>query len=97
MDTGSCHALHEQPDFELWKRQHLSGNGKNHVRAGTELLFLPGCGRRVSDRSFSGGRRLVKIQLFLLYYGDFDPVRGAARTCYLRVFVPVWMVSGAFA
>lgn len=44
------------------------------MRAGTQLLLLPGGNRGLPHRSLSNGGRLVKIPLFVLYngYADFD-------------------------
>ena len=65
--------------------------------AGSELQFLScriGC---MPNRLISGGSRLVKILVFLLYNRISHFVGSSARTLYLRIFVSVWLVTGFVA
>ena len=70
---------------------------KHNLCPRPELLFLSRRDGRVPNRRISGGRRLVEVPVFVLHHRHLDPARRAARTVYLRLSVPVRLVSGAFA
>ena len=73
-------------------RQRQSG-----MRSRIKLLLMS-CGiRSLSDRIISIGRRLFKIQIFLLYNGIFNSARRTARSLYLWISVSVRMASGFIA
>ena len=61
---------------------------KIRLRAGAELLFLPGRCRCLPGGSISGGDRLFQIPLFLLHHRHPDPFRGAAGAVHLRFSLP---------
>ena len=88
MDTGLCRAADQHPSAEFQKGGAVSGRGKICLCAGAELLFVSRRGGRVSHRRVSGGRRIVEIQIFLLYHRHPDSDRRAAGALYLRV--PLW-------
>ena len=77
MDTGLCRAADQYPPAEFQKRGAVSGRGEICLRAGAELLFVSRRGGRVPHRRVSGGRRLVEIQIFLLYHRHSDSDRRA--------------------
>ena len=48
----------------------------------------------MSDRLVSGSGRFVKVSVFVLYSGLFDIIRRAFGQIYMRISLPVRMVSG---
>ena len=79
------------------KRSAVSGRRKIRLRAGAELLFLPGRGRCLSGGSIPGGGGLFQVPLFLLHYRHPHPLWGVAGAVHLRFPLPIRVVSGAFA
>ena len=73
------------------------GGGEDCLRAGAELLLLSGGLRSLSHRGVSGGGGLVQVQLFLLYHRLPHPAGRAAGALYLRLSLPLRVVSGAAA
>ena len=97
MDTGGGSFTYQFASAQLPQGRTVSGCGKDRLRAGTELLFLPGSLRRLSYRCVSGGGGLVKVQLLLLYHRFPHFAGSPAGTLHLRFSVPHWLVSGAAA
>ena len=96
-DPGSLGVSYKQPYLRIFHRKDLHWQTEKCLCAGAELLLLPGCGGGMPDRLVSGSGRLVKIQIFLLYYRHPDFIGGAAGTVHLRFSLPVWLAAGAFA
>ena len=97
MDSGVRHTADQHPSAEFQKRHAVSGLRQVRLRTGAELLLVPRGGGSLSHRLVSGGRRLVEIQVFLLHHRNSDFNRRSIGQIYLRLPLPVWVVSGAAA
>ena len=73
------------------------GDGEDRLRAGAELLLLPGGLRSLSHRGVSGGGGVFQVQLLLLYHRLSHSAGSPAGTLYLRLSVSLRLVSGAAA
>ena len=96
-DSSGGNAADQSSSAQFFEGQNLSGQWENGLRAGAQLLFLPGSIGCLSDRLVSGSGGVVEIQLFLLHHRISYFARCAARPLYLRFSVSVRMVSGAAA
>ena len=97
LDPGRSCSVDQCTSAEFLKWQNLSGRWEGSLCAGTELLFLSGGLRCLSNWLFSGSGGFVEIQLFLLYNRFFDSVWRAAWSFYMWISMPIWLVPGSAA
>ena len=70
----------------LFKGKIYQGKVKTICASRTELLLLPSCHRCLSDWSFPGCSRFIKIQVHLLHHRILYLTGSSIRTIYLRFF-----------
>ena len=97
MGAGGSGTAEQPASAQFPEGRNLSGEGKGRLRAGAQLLFLPGRIGRLPHRLVSGGGGVFKIQLFLLCHRIPPIAGGPAGAVYLRIPLPLRMVSGAAA
>ena len=97
MDPGGGNVTDQPASAEFPQGWTVSGRGEDRLRAGAELLFLPGSVGRVSHRGVSGGGWVFQVQLLLLYHRFPHFAGSSAGTLHLRLPVSLRLVSGVTA